>query len=131
MEYSFFSFGHPNITAKHKNTIEFTKDKELSLKGDCIIGVNSDFDLKEIKKLIKDSKRIKIVIKVEGISEEINCEVNPGFDDDKEIVIRKGEFVSKRTLGIRADKACSDFSEEFINKLNQEGRKIEVTLGYF
>ena len=65
MEYSFFSFGHPNITAKHKTTLEFTKDKELSLRGDCIIGVNSTFELKEIKKMIKSGKKIKILIKVD------------------------------------------------------------------
>jgi hypothetical protein len=128
MGYSFFSFGHPNITAKHKNTIEFTKDKELSLKGDCIIGVNSDFDLKEIKKLIKNSKRMKIEIKVDDIYEEINCELNPGFDDDKEIVIRKGEFVSKRTLGIKADKVCADLNQELIKKLSNKDHKIEIIL---
>lgn len=128
MEYSFFSFGHSNITAKHKNTIEFTKDKDLTLKGDCIIGVNSDFDVKEIKKLIKDSKKIKILIKVEGVSEELNCEVNPCFDGDKEIVLRKGDFVSKRTLGIKTDRVCADLDRGLVKRLSNPTTRIEVIL---
>lgn len=128
MEYSFFSFGHSNITAKHKNTIEFTKDKDLTLKGDCIIGVNSDFDLKKIKELIKNSKKIRILIKVDDLTEEITCKTNPDFDDNEEIVIRKSDFVSKRTLGIKADKACSDLNKEFIKKLAEKDKKIEIKL---
>ena len=49
---SFFCFGHKNILAKHRNTLEFTKDKDLTLNGDCIVGVNANFDLKEINHLI-------------------------------------------------------------------------------
>ena len=45
MSYSFTAYGHKNILATHKTTIEFTKDKELSLKGNCIVGVRADFDL--------------------------------------------------------------------------------------
>ena len=52
MRYSFTCYGHENITAKHKTTLEFTKDKDLSLKGDCIVGVNADFDINKIKELI-------------------------------------------------------------------------------
>ena len=57
----FFIFGHPNISADHKTTLEFTKDKELTKKGNCIVGVNSDFSFSEIKNLLK-AKKIEIVI---------------------------------------------------------------------
>ena len=40
----FSARGHENIRGVHKTTFEFTKEKELTLKGDCIIGVNADFD---------------------------------------------------------------------------------------
>ena len=57
----FFIYGHENISAKHKTTIEFTKDKEVSRKGDCILGVNADFSFSEIKRLLK-KKEIEIKI---------------------------------------------------------------------
>lgn len=125
MKYSFTAFGHPNITAKHKTTIELTKDNDLTLNGDCIIGVNSDFKLNEIKKF---QNKIKIMLKVNSIKEEINCEVNHDFDDDNEIVIRKSDFISNRTLGIKSDKACIDLKKELINKLKNPDQKIEILI---
>ena len=51
--------GHKNILSLHKKTIEITKDDELTINGDCIIGTNSSLaciDLpKEFKKKIQNS----------------------------------------------------------------------------
>jgi hypothetical protein len=128
MEYSFIAYGHPNITAKHKNTIEWTTDKCLSVRGDCIIGVNSDFDFEQIKPLIKKNNKIVITIKVDDISEAIYCDLNPLFEDHHEIVIRRGDFRSKRTLGINSDKACIDLKKDLIKRLKKKDNKIEVKL---
>ncbi len=110
MQYKFKAYGHQNITAKHKTTLEFTKDKNLTLKGDCIIGVKADFSLSSIKKFIKSlkSNKIKIIIELENkkIKETINAEINPYFNSDREMVIRKSNFKDKRTFAIRADKAA-------------------------
>ena len=135
MEYTFTCHGHENITARHKTTLEFTKDENLRLEGDCIIGVGADFSLEGIKKFITslgNNKKITITIKKldycnkgsnsndfnkkimknqknDGkIIEIINCAINPDFNSDREIVIRKGDFISERTLGIKADKAAKD-----------------------
>ena len=126
--YSFAAYGHKNVLATHKTTVEFTKDKELSLKGNCILGINADFDLEKIKNLIKDSKRIRIVIKVGDISDEITAEVNPDFDDDREIVIRMGGFRSKRTLGVMADKGAAHVKRELAEKLKNPVQKIMVSI---
>ena len=111
--------GHKNILGTHKNTIEFTKDSELTLKGDCIIGVKADFNLSELKALVKKYSKIKIIILVDNLVEEINAVSNPEFNDEHEIVIRKTAFISGRTLGIKADKAIRDLSRDLINKLKK------------
>jgi len=132
MLFSFSSFGHKNITAKHKNTIEFTKDTNLTLRGDCIVGVDSDFDLDKIRDFIcfieNNGKRVKVIIKAGSLREEINCEINTEFNDDKEIVLRRGDFASKRTFGINADKACIDLDNGFIEKLKNPNQKIEISI---
>ena len=151
--YSFTAYGHKNILATHKTTVEFTKDKELSLKGNCIVGVRADFDLSELKKSIKTiinknmsetqsvsehaqksmisdkpiKNKIKIIINLDSISDEIVAELNPDFDDDREIVIRMGEFKSKRTLGIRADKAAVHVKRELIEKLKNHNQKFSIS----
>lgn len=129
--YEFSAYGHPNILATHKATIEVTKDKEVSKEGNCIVGVNSDFDLSSIKKFINKKlslkeRAIKITIKINNLKEEINAELNPDFDDDKEMVIRKSDFASKRTLAVRADKGAFDLA--ICSNLKSKDDKIIVEI---
>ena len=53
MQYSFLAYGHKNVTSLHKSTFEITTDKDLTLKGDCIIGLNSDVTLNDFPAELK------------------------------------------------------------------------------
>lgn len=128
MHYSFTAYGHPNITGTHKATLEFTKDKEITKNASCIIGVNSDFDPERLKDIAKNSKRIKITIRVGSLSEEIYAEANPDFSDEKELVIRISGFISGRTFAIKADKACSGMDRGLLRIIQQKSRKIAVNI---
>lgn len=134
MQYKFNAYGHPNILATHKTTLEFTKDNELSLKGDCIVGVRADFELKEIKHLIKKSKNRKISITIrifsknKKIKDMILAELNPNFCDGKELVIRKTDFISERTFAIKSNKAAFELNRDLIRLLNDKNSKISVIL---
>jgi len=138
MEYSFNCYGHENITARHKTTLEFTKDRDLSLKGDCIIGVKADFSLPQLKNFIKsiDNNKITIIIETMNninknnnkIIEKINAEINPGFNSDKDIVIRKSDFRDERTLAVKADKAAYELSRELIKNIIGNKQKISILL---
>ena len=125
---TFHCSGHKNILGTHKNTIEFTKDKDITLQGDCIIGVNADFDEEKLKRLAKTAVAIKMLIHAGTIEETVVFHANPDFSDSHEVVIRKGEFNSKRTLGLRADKAAKELSRELIKKLKEPSQLIAVTL---
>ena len=46
--------GHSNVQSLHSRTIEITKDKELTLRGDCIIGVNANKSCKDLSDKIKE-----------------------------------------------------------------------------
>ena len=137
MIYKFTAYGHPNILANHKTTLEFTQDKELSLRGDCIIGINADFDLNKIKKLIKKLKNNKITIILQTVQknknnkkvqEKINAEFNPNFNSDKEFVVRKTDFVSERTFAIRANKAAFDLNRDLIEFLKKKRHKVNIVI---
>jgi uncharacterized protein len=120
-------FGHINMLATHPTTLEFTRDLELTKRGDCIVGVNADF---KITKEVLSAKKIKVTIACSGVSDYITADVNPDFSDMHEIVIRKSGFLSKRTLGINADKAAIDIDRRIIEKLKNPDNfalvKIEV-----
>lgn len=137
MQYKFNAYGHPNILGTHKTTLEFTKDKEVSLKGDCIVGVNADFDSNKIKKFIINSKNKNITITIQPISknkkykkikEIINAELNPSFDSGKEFVIRKTDFVSERTFAIRSNKAAFNLNRDLIGFLKEKKNRISFII---
>ena len=135
MIYKFSAYGHPNILATHKTTLEFTKDEELSLKGDCIVGIKADFDLKELVDLIRNSNKnndkkvtIKIMSKNKKIQEKMYAELNPSFNHNKELVIRKSDFVSDRTLAISSNKAAFDLNRDLIDFLRDKKNKVSVII---
>ena len=135
MRYQFHAYGHPNILGTHKTTLEFTKDDNLSLSGNCIIGVNADFDLSKIKALIGKSKDKSIVITIKAIAhnnkkieESISAEFNPKFNSYKEIVIRKTDFISERTFATKSDKSSFGLSRTLIDFLKKKANKISVTI---
>ena len=137
MIYSFHAYGHPNILATHKTTLEFTKDSHLTLKGDCIVGVNADFDLDELRQFIEQSTKssnkkisitIKAIIKNKKVEDTIFAEINNSFNNNHELVIRKTDFASDRTFAINADKAAFELDRHLIDFLKDKSRKISVVI---
>lgn len=130
MKYQFNAYGHPNILGTHKTTLEFTKDREVSRRGDCIIGVNADFELGKIKNFVKQLKnnKISIIISNDMIHETIFAIINPNFDDDKELVIRKTNFISKRTFATSSNKAAFELKMELLDYLKEKKNKISVII---
>jgi len=122
----FHFFGHSNVSGTHYNTLEFTKDLNLTKEGDCIIGVKADFDSKHLKEIIQKYSDLKITITVGEHKDEIFAKVNKWFDDDSEIVIRKSSYSSKRSLGINADKSAKDINRDIIEKLKNPDTKGSV-----
>ena len=135
MKESFFVYGHENVLSTHATTLEFTKDSELSLKGDCILGVCATKGLSEFsdefKKKIRDDKA-KVIVEIEagGVRDVVS-----GFghqdltlSDTEEIVIRKSGFVCGRTLCVHADKAAADVDKRIIEHLKKASSKATVTI---
>ncbi|MBI2649855.1 DUF371 domain-containing protein [Candidatus Woesearchaeota archaeon] len=137
MKYQFNAYGHPNILGTHKTTFEFTKDENVSLRGDCIVGIKADFELGKLKEFIRKSiknnnKKISIIIKTLSksitIKETVFATINPDFNDDKEFVIRKTDFASERTFAIKANKAAFELNRDLTGFLREKKNKISVII---
>ena len=116
--------GHKNILSLHKKTIEITKDSELSVSGDCIVGINSTIaciDLPEkFKKKIRSPDTV-IVFTI--VADEHSFSIR-GKGSNKltlkhanDIVVRKSAFTCSRTIAINCDKASDDIPRTMIKKL--------------
>lgn len=134
MEYTFVVMGHPNVTSKHRTTFETTKDSEIGLTADCIIGVKSPVSMEDIPDEMMDaikSSETKITIKLEteNAADEIHGYGHPELtlDHPTDIVSRKSDFICKRTLMIHADKAACDLDEKLVDDL-KNSKPMNVTI---
>ena len=131
MTFEFSCHGHENVLSNHKNTLEFTKDSSLTKEGDCIIGVKADFDYSRLMEFVSGNKgkKVKGEISAGGVKDSFSFVVNPDFDDKHEIVLRKSEFNSKRTLGFKLDKAAADISRRVAEGMKNPDAVMKVVFG--
>ena len=128
-------YGHKNIQATHKTTLEFTKDKHLSKKGDCIVAVAADKTLADLSAEFKENLRkphAKLIILIEagGIIEQVNAHGSPQLilTHPTDMVVRKSDYVCNRTLAVHADKAAQDLPRELVEKLKNPKQKVKIKL---
>lgn len=131
-------YGHKNVRGLHPRTIEITTEPDLTLQGDCIIGVNADCGCKRIpaeikKRLKREDAVVTITIQVDGKSFQIRGKGHPDLklENPHDIVIRKSGFVCPRTLAVGCDLASDDIPRQMIKMLQDPKTKglfiIEVT----
>jgi hypothetical protein len=130
-----FGYGHENIQATHKTTLEFTKDRHLSKKGDCIVVVAADKALADLNAEFKENLRkphAKLAITIEAgeIAEQVNAQGSPQLilAHPTDMVIRKSDYICNRTLAVHADKAAQDLPKNFVEKLKDPRQKVKITL---
>ena len=116
--------GHENILSLHQKTIEITKDSDLTVNGDCIIGVNSELSCKDLPEKFKNMAKnpdssIIFTIKVgnEKFSIRGKGSEKLTLKHAKDIVLRKSAFTCSRTLAINCDKASDDIPRSIVKKL--------------
>jgi len=130
-----WAYGHENIQATHKTTLEITKEKHLSKMGNCIIAVSADKALADLSSKFKQCLRVekaKLVVLIEagGMVETVNAVGSPKsiLSHPTDIVIRRSGYICNRTLGIHADKAACDLSRSLAEKLRNPAQPVKLTL---
>ncbi len=112
----------------------FTKEKHLSKTGDCIVGVASDKAVADLSQTFKDTLRkpnakLTIIIEAGGLTEQINASGSPKLilTHPTDIVIRKSDYISDRTIAVQADKSSNDLPREFVEKLKNPKQIVNIT----
>jgi len=121
--------------ATHPTTMEITRSISLTKSGDCIIAVGATKGLLDLAKEFRaacmdDKSRILVELRTSGMVERVAGRGSRllTLAGDKELVLRKSNHVSSRTLMISADKAASDLSREFIHRLKSDSPTIHIQL---
>ena len=127
--------GHPNITATHPTTLEFTKESSLTKKGDCIVAVNASKGLMDLSEDFRatcrnDNARIVAQISSAGVMQSVRGKGSKllTLNHSEEIVIRKSTYVSERTLMLNADSAAIDLKRSLVRILKSPSAIIKIKL---
>ncbi|HSB57907.1 MAG TPA: DUF371 domain-containing protein [Nitrosopumilaceae archaeon] len=127
--------GHENIRSLHQKTIEITTESDLTLNGDCIIGVSANCGCNDIpekmKQLLRSSKtKVVFTIKVNDFTFKVNGRGHDGLilAHPHDIVIRKSSFVCPRTLATNCDKASDSIPRKMIQALQNADTKGIFTI---
>ena len=136
MNFKIMARGHENVLSLHKSTFEITKDKDLTLSGDCIIGLDIDKSMedfpKEFKeKLANDDTKVIVELKTPNASDTIEGfgHHDLSLSHPTDIVCRKSTFVCSRTLMIKSNKAAIDLNRDLIKDLaNGESMEVNIEL---
>jgi len=129
------AFGHENILSTHEKTLEITKEKHLTERGDCIIAVKATKGARDLLPEFKEAARkhnakMTVIIEANAIKEVINAQGSPHllFSHPTDLVIRKSNYVCGRTLAVKAEKAACDLSRQLVEKLRNPSQKVRITL---
>ena len=125
--------GHQNILALHPSTLMITKEQHLTQTGDCIVAVGADKAVADLSPQLKDALRkpgaeLIIIIEADGLKVFVNASGSPKLTltHPTDLVIRKSEYISDRTLAINSDKSSLDLPRELINKLKNPCQEIKI-----
>ena len=123
-------YGHPNIQSTHSRTFEITKSADLTLAGDCIIGVRADKGCRDLNQTLKrllreDNSIVNMEIMIGNKLFQIKGHSNNGLllSNKHDIVLRKTSFICDRTMSIGCDKASSDIPRDTIQLLRNPETK--------
>ena len=113
----------------------FTKEKKLSKNGDCVMAVAADKAVADLNQEFKDAlkkpnAKLTIIIEAGGLTQQIDASGSPKLvlTDLTDVVIRKSDYISNRTLAIHANKSSNDLTRELVEKLKNPKQKVNVTL---
>ncbi len=135
MHFEISFYGHENIRSLHQKSIEITTESDLTLNGDCIIGVGASCGCNDIpekmKRLLRNSKtNIVFTIKVNDFSFKVNGRGNDELilTHPHDIVIRKSAFICPRTLATNCNKASDSIPRQLIKALQNSDTKGIFTI---
>jgi len=128
--------GHKNIRSLHTRTIEITKDPNLTLNGDCIIGVSATKSCSDLTSAMKNKiRRNRSIVEKDLIVEPFSIKIH-GIGNDNlllthlhDIVLRKSNFICDRTLCLSCNVSAIQIPRKMIDLLKDPSKQGLLVIG--
>ena len=132
---SFRAKGHPAVLSTHPTTIEVTKERNLTPKGDCVVAVCSSMGAEDLPDTLKaalgqSDTMARVVFGVGRFEFEVHGKGDPRLllSHPTDLVIRRSGFVSDRTLMIQADKSAIDLPRGMVRLLQDPSSTVTIEI---
>ncbi|MAH21384.1 MAG: hypothetical protein CMO12_01055 [Thaumarchaeota archaeon] len=137
IEDSVIFYGHRNVSATNRRTFEITSEKDLTPRGDCIIGVRANKSCSTLDPIVRSAlssgERAELTIETGDFVLSMKAEGSTllTLTDPISMVIRKSHFSSPRTLVVGADMAAADFPRGLAKLLQDPMSEGRLTIRVF
>jgi hypothetical protein len=126
------AYGHENILCTHDTTIEVTKNRFLTKKGNCILGINATKASKDLNEKLKshiwEGKKVKVILKTDKFKDSFygfgHKDLPLNHEEDN--VFRKSDFKCNRTVLIKCSKSSKELSQNLINSLKESKKELII-----
>jgi hypothetical protein len=126
--------GHPLVRGTHPTTFEVTVEEDLTLQGDCIIGVGADKGAVDLdpafrRILARDDARLITVLRAGGLCVEVRGRGSRdlALTHPTDLVWRRSRFTCGRTIAIASDHTARQLPRELIACL-AKGAALRIDL---
>ena len=130
--------GHPMVRSSHPTTMEITTEDYLTENGECIIGVGAAKGCAGLSSTVKEALRrsgskvtLKVVVGASTFAVGAQGDPRLSLSDPHDMVVRKSDYISGRTLAVRADASSRDIPREIIRLLKNPATRgrLEIEVG--
>ena len=122
---SFRCRGHAGIAATHDKTLEFTREREITRRATCVLGVASDHDDASLLRLRGD---VAVSVEAGGVRDEFTATLTPFFLGDDSLIFRCGAGLRGRTLGYDASKSAAGVDRALVACLSDPCSEVAITI---
>ncbi|MFN3803771.1 MAG: DUF371 domain-containing protein [Pyrobaculum sp.] len=129
----FTARGHPNVTAKNRQTLEITKDPYVTKRGDCIVACCAEKAAgelgEELLHALARPGRVALIIDTGSVWDYVEG-LTPltAPTSTWRIVARRSAYVDSSTVAIAINKAAAGLRRELV-KILKEGAPVRITIG--
>lgn len=115
--------------------MEVTTQPNLTLKGDCILGVRVDKSPATVDAAIgwllrQETSKVTTRLSAGGFSDEIHGLGSPRLSlrNPSSLVWRTSNYVDDRTVAINCDKAAHDIARDLVSVLQSSGVTLQLVI---
>lgn len=126
--------GHKYLTSTHKSTLEFTSDSQLTLRGTCILGMESPKSCSNLKndtkQKLRDNNKFLVTIQSSNYFDDFIGFGHPNLilTHAHDMVFRKSTYICTRTILIACTKAASDINRDLVKYLQNPSNQALIQI---